>query len=260
MKLDPGQVAEYQAKGYLTLPAVLSAREVAVLEVAADAVAKRTGEEVAREADGRPNIVYGIHHWDERFRVLARHPKIVGPAAALLGNRVYIHAARVNMKQTGGSAIDWHQDFGSYHFQDGMPEPRGLMIAVFLDDVTACNAPLLVIPGSHAQGAVAEVEQQDDPQSPCTFVLTPEKVRALVDAYGIDAVMGPAGTVCFAQVNLVHASSVNITPLRRTLLYLILAAIDNRGETFARPPWRATRDFTPLEALGDDCLLADGLT
>ncbi len=258
MEPTPDQVTSFHAKGYLTLPGLLSAGEVAVLEAAADTVAKRTGEEVAREADGRPNIVYGIHHWDARFRTLARHPKIVRPAEALLGSSVYIHAARVNMKQTGGSAIDWHQDFGSYHFQDGMPEPRGLMIAAFLDDVTACNAPLLVIPGSHAQGAVSEVEQQDDPQSPCTFVLTPEKVRALVDVHGIEAVMGPAGTVCFAQVDLVHASSVNITPLRRTLLYLILAAIDNRGLTFARPAWRATRDFTPLEALDEDCLLADG--
>ena len=160
------------------------------------------------------------------------------------------------MKQTGGSYIDWHQDFGSYHFMDGMPEPRGLMIAVFLDDVTACNAPLLVIPGSHSYGAVREVEQQDDPQSPCVFKVTPETVAEMVEKHGVEAVMGPAGTVSFMQVNMVHGSSVNITPLRRVLLYLILSAIDNRGESFRRPAWRATRDFTPLEPLGEDCLLA----
>ena len=101
-----------------------------------------------------------------------------------------------------------------------------------------------------------EVEQQDDPQGPCVFKVTPETVAEMVESHGVEAVMGPAGTVSFMQINMVHGSSVNITPLRRVLLYLILSAIDNRGETFQRPAWRATRDFTPLEPLGEDCLLA----
>ena len=256
MTLEQQQIDSFKQNGFITYPGLLSDEEVGVLETAMEAVIQREGEEVARESDGRPNIVYGIHHWDERFRALARHPKILKPAEALLDSKVFIHAARVNLKQTGGSYIDWHQDFGSYHFMDGMPEPRGLMIAVFLDDVTACNAPLLVIPGSHNYGAVKEVEQQDDPQGPCVFKVTPETVAEMVESHGVEAVMGPAGTVSFMQINMVHGSSVNITPLRRVLLYLILSAIDNRGETFQRPAWRATRDFTPLEPLGEDCLLA----
>ena len=255
MQLEESQLRQFRCDGFITLPALLSPGEIAVLEAAMECVIRRDGPEVARESDGRPNIVYGIHHWDERFRALSRHPRILGPAEQLLASKVFVHAARVNLKQTGGSFIDWHQDFGAYHFLDGMPEPRGLMIAVFLDEVTACNAPLLIIPGSQHHGAVGEVERQDDPQSPCVFKLTPPVLERLVEEHGIEAVMGPAGTVSFMQVNMVHASSMNITPLRRVLLYLILSAIDNRGERFERPAWRASRDFTPLEALGEDCLI-----
>ena len=35
-----------------------------------------------------------------------------------------------------------------------LPEPDGIMMAVFIDDVTELNAPLLAVPGSHAEGLV----------------------------------------------------------------------------------------------------------
>ena len=34
------------------------------------------------------------------------------------------------------------QDFGTYHRVDMLPEPDGIMMAVFIDDVTELNAPL----------------------------------------------------------------------------------------------------------------------
>ena len=46
------------------------------------------------------------------------------------------------------------QDFGTYHRVDMLPEPDGIMMAVFIDDVTELNAPLLAVPGSHAEGLV----------------------------------------------------------------------------------------------------------
>ena len=39
---------------------------------------------------------------------------------------------------------------------DGIPEARGIMVGIFLDDVTSCNAPVLAIPGSHKNGLVSE--------------------------------------------------------------------------------------------------------
>ena len=45
---------------------------------------------------------------------------------------------------------------GTHHRVDGIPEARWIMIRIFLDDVTPCNAPPLAIPGSHKDGPVSE--------------------------------------------------------------------------------------------------------
>ena len=48
------------------------------------------------------------------------------------------------------------------------------------------------------------------------------------------------------DMTVVHGSSVNISPLRRLLLYVNVTTVDNRGETFAREEFQAARDFSPL--------------
>ncbi|MFM9598109.1 hypothetical protein ACKI1O_53600, partial [Streptomyces scabiei] len=58
----------------------------------------------------------------------------------------------------------------------------------------------------------------------------------------------------FLHMNVVHGSTVNITPFRRIILYLNVCATDNRGETFARPEYLAARNFAAIEPLGSDCL------
>ena len=53
---------------------------------------------------------------------------------------------------------------------------------------------------------------------------------------------------------LVHASPANISPLPRTIVYLSLCHVDNHITLHNRPEWIAHRDFTPIEAMADDCL------
>ncbi len=55
------------------LPSLLDKIEVGGLNSAVEAVTKLEGLEVARETDGNPNVVYGMHMLDDRFRMLARH-------------------------------------------------------------------------------------------------------------------------------------------------------------------------------------------
>ena len=37
-----------------------------------------------------------------------------------------------------------------------MPRPDGIMIAIFLNDVSDYNAPLMAVPGSHVEGVVSQ--------------------------------------------------------------------------------------------------------
>ena len=73
----------------------------------------------------------------------------------LLDEDVYMHQYKVNAKAAfDGEVWQWHQDFGTWHRDDEMPEPRAMNIAVYLDDVTPANGPLLFIPGSHKDGTL----------------------------------------------------------------------------------------------------------
>ncbi|MEM7341703.1 MAG: phytanoyl-CoA dioxygenase family protein [Actinomycetota bacterium] len=261
MRLDDAQVGAYRSRGWLTVPDVFSAAEVQLLSDAALTVMERPGPEVGREANGDPHVCWGMHLFDDRLATLTRHPALVEPCTQLLGNEIYVHQSRINMKQTNGSVVAWHQDFGTYHRVDGVPDPRGVMIAVFLDDVTAANAPLLAVPGSHHEGLVSTAVI--DPGVPdheavarYRYDITPETMAALAARRGITDITGTAGSVLFMDMTVVHGSSVNISPLRRLLLYVNVCPVDNRGERYERPEYYAARDFSPIQPLDPECLLA----
>ena len=260
MSLDPAAVDEYRDRGWTVLPNVFSAAEVAVLEAAALAVLERPGPEVGREADGSPHVCWGMHLFDERLGALVHHPTLVDVTKELLGNDFFVHQSRINMKQTNGSIVAWHQDFGTYHRVDGVPDPRGIMIAVFLDDVTHVNAPLLAVPGSHQEGLVSTAHI--DPTAPdfeevakYRYDITGDTMTRLVDSYGLETITGTAGSLLLMDRTVVHGSSVNISPLRRLLLYINVCPIDNRGESYERPEYYAARDFSPVHPAAPDCLL-----
>ena len=259
--IDPALADEYRRKGYICLPGLLSAREVEVLNAGTERVIGLEGPQVMRERNGLPHVIYGMHLLDERLATLARHPRLVGICEQLLGQPVYVHQSRVNAKQTGGAIVNWHQDFGTYHRVDGVPRPDGIMIAVFLNDVNDFNAPLMAVPGSHVEGVVSEAstetEAEDrDRASKYRYDITTQRMTQLIDRYGLEHITGPAGSVVFMNMQVVHGSTVNITPLKRVILYLNVCTIDNRGTSFQRPEYLAARDFRPLEAAADNCLTA----
>ena len=261
MHLSKNQIGVYKEKGWVLVPEMLSKKEVSVLEIAASEVLKREGPEVAREIDGSPHVCWGMHMFDYRLAILPRHPNILRPVEQLLGNQVYVHQSRINIKQQNGSIVEWHQDFGTYHRVDGIPDARGIMIGIFLDNVDACNAPVLAVPGSHKEGIISEAVIDKDVSdhggaAKFRYDITLPTMKRLVEKRGIEAIEGLAGSVLFMNMAVVHGSSVNISPLRRMLLYINVSAIDNRGESFERPEYYAARDFSPLIPLRHDCLMS----
>ncbi|MFY9212270.1 MAG: phytanoyl-CoA dioxygenase family protein [Aestuariivita sp.] len=261
MKLNQGQIAEYEDKGYVLVENMLSADELAVLESALQDLAKYDGPEVTREADGSPHVVYGMHLLDKRFEALSRHPDLVAVAEQLLEKQVYVHQSRVNAKQKGGAIVDWHQDFGTYHRVDGVPEPDGLMISILLDECTSCNAPLMCVPRTQHAGIVQEANINKNAEdhgaaAKYRYDIPYDTLDKLVKENGLEAITGPAGSILFLHMNVVHGSTVNITPLRRTILYLNVCTTDNQGTAFARPEYLAARDFSPIIP-GDENVLTD---
>ncbi len=254
MKLSQDQIEQFQREGYLFLPECFSADEATVLREAAHDVFALDREEVWREKSGVARTAFAAHTYNEAFRRLGRHPRLVEPVKQLLDGDVYMHQYKVNAKAAfDGDVWQWHQDFGTWHRDDQMPEPRAMNIAVFVDDVTVANGPLMFIPGSHTSG-VYEAGHDLESTSYPLWTLDRETMSRLADEGGIVAPLGPAGSVLMFHSNLVHASPSNISPWHRTIVYLSLCEVSNHIRQFKRAEWIAHRDFTPIESLPDDCL------
>jgi ectoine hydroxylase len=254
MKLTPEQLGEFDEQGYLFLPECFSRDTAAMLLDEAHRIYAMDREEVWREDSGAARTAFAAHTYSEPFRRLGAHPRLIGPVMQILGEGVYMHQYKVNAKAAFDGAVwQWHQDYGTWARDDGMPAPLAMNIAVSLEDVTAANGPLLFIPKSH-KGGVQEAGHDLETTSYPLWTLDRAIVTRLAHEGGIVAPTGPAGSVLMFHANLVHASPPNISPFNRTIVYLSLCAVSNHIRRFKRAEWIAHRDFTPIEPLADDCL------
>ena len=156
MKLTLQQLQEFDERGYLFLPECFSEEEVAALRSEADKIYASNRQEVWREKSGAPRTAFAAHTYNEAFRLLGAHPRLIGPVEQLLGEKLYMHQFKINAKAAfDGDVWQWHQDYGTWARDDGMPQPRAMNISVFLDEVMAINGPLMIIPRSHNHGTLA---------------------------------------------------------------------------------------------------------
>ena len=261
MKLNRAQRGEFEERGYLIFPGLLKPDEVAILQQATPEVLRRPGPEVIREKANRTvaRLVFGSHQYSRPFRQLSLLPRLLNPVRQLLGEDVYLHQSRLNPKPGFGTGTswEWHQDYPPWQSIDGMPEPRCIMAAVFIDDCTAVTSPLLVVPGSQRYGLLdSKLHQDAEGEGYALHHIEHSTLQRLAEASGIEALIGPAGTVAFVHCNVVHGSANNVSPWRRAILYLIYNAVSNACAGTERPWYQNNRDFTPLQPIDDGSLQA----
>jgi ectoine hydroxylase len=257
MHLSDAQLSIFEQDGWLFLEDLFSPREVAALMDDVPRIFALRREEVVREKDGKtPRTAFAAQTYSEPFAKLSRHPRLIEPVRQILGGAVYLHQFKVNAKAAfDGDVWQWHQDYGTWRRDDGMPDYRALNIALFLEDVTACNGPLMFIPASHKDGVFGAGHDLATTSYPL-WTLDQETVTRLAAEKGMVAPLGKAGSVLLFHGNLVHGSPGNMSPFSRTIVYISACHVDNHIRKFARPAWIAQRDFTPIECLPDDCLTA----
>ena len=256
MMLSREQLRQFDEDGFLYLPGTFTGEEAAFLRAEVDRVYRLDREEIWRESSGEARTAFAAHTYSEPFRRLGAHPRLVEPVMQVLDGPVYMHQFKVNAKAAfDGEVWQWHQDYGTWARDDGMPAPRAMNIAVFLDEVTAANGPLILIPKSHRAGTLPAGHDLETTSYPL-WTLERATVKQLAEAGGLVAPTGPAGSMLMFHCNLVHASPPNISPFGRTIVYLSLCHVDNHIRQFKRPEWIAHRDFTPITCLPDDCLAA----
>ena len=253
--LTPQQVAQFHTEGWLFLPETFTDEEVAGLRDEAEQIYRVQRPEVWREKSGAPRTAFAAHLYNEAFGLLGRHPRMIRPVEQLFGEQVYMHQYKINAKASfTGDVWQWHQDYGTWARDDGMPEPRAMNIAVFLDEVMHINGPLMLVPRSHTSGVLAAAHDITTTSYPL-WTLDEATVTRLVQEGGIVAPTGKPGGLLLFHGNLVHGSAPNITPYPRKIVYLTLNAVSNYIRTPTRPDWIAHRDFTPIEPVADDALV-----
>lgn len=257
MKLTRAQLQQFDEEGYVFIPNLFAKEEVKVLlDEVPGLYAERRPENVREKGSEAVRTNFAAHTYNEAYRRLARHPRLVEPAEQFLGGTIYIHQFKINGKAAfDGDVWQWHQDYGTWARDDLMPEPRAMNLALFLEEVNEFNGPLMFIPRSHKRGVI-EAGHDESTTSYPLWTIDNATIARLVSEGGLVMPRGPAGSALFFHCNLVHGSGSNMSPWGRIIVYISANRADNAIRQFKRPAYIAHRDFAPIECLADDCLMA----
>ena len=263
MNLTKQQLEQFDREGYLFFPSQFTPAETKTLTSAVpELYSRRDAFNVREKGKNAVRTNFGAHMYSEPFAKLARHPRMIGPVMDLFDEQVYMHQFKINGKAAfDGDVWQWHQDYGTWLNDDMMPTERAMNVAIFLDDVTEHNGPLMLIPGSHKKGVV-EARHDLTTTSYPLWTVDNNLIRQLVERAGgrdggIVSPKGPAGSMILFHSCLVHGSGSNMSPFDRVSVYLSLCAVSNHIRRYKRPEYIAHRVFTPIDCLSDDCLLKD---
>jgi len=254
--LTDQQIEEYETRGLLFFPSLLSLAEIEHLRAALPDVLNADRPEISREEkSNRVRCAFACHTYSDAFARLSRHPRIVEPVRQLLGGDIYMYQFSINPKDGfNGEAWEWHQDYGIYGNQDGLPDARVINTGLFIDEVTQFNGPVFFIPGSHRHGLLESTE------APATKfpsqILDHKLVTELIEEGGLFSPQGPAGSMWIFNSNIVHASNANMSPYNRMIVCQSYAHVENHIRDTTRPEWVAHTDNTPIVSLDTDCLLS----
>jgi len=217
----------YREAGYLVVPQLVDIATVRELREAIDgtvAEAREVTEHTPlydlepghRPDDVRVRRIKQPHRFFPAFDRLARDRRLVEIVQQLLGPAVRLHGSKINLKAPHyGSPVERHQDWAFYpHTNDDL-----LAAGIMLDDCTPENGPLLVVAGSH-RGPVFDHHAE----GVFCGAVEPELIKAEIDQ--AVALTGPAGSVSFHHVRLLHGSAQNVSPRPRPLLLYEYAAAD----------------------------------
>jgi ectoine hydroxylase len=195
------QRAQFERDGYLVVPGVLDADEVAHYTEAVDRAYERHAPE------GGPMHLLGTVPNCPELAPLTDHPAVFGLVWSILGWNVHIYHSHLDVHPTvtGDQPFryQWHQDGGRQNREiETHPRPRmSVKLTYWLTDVSVPGrGNLKIVPGSHTTDWIAGPPTRSMPWP------DPE------DAIHVTA---NAGDAVFLDRRLWHAQSDNHSPITR---------------------------------------------
>lgn len=261
--LSEHQLAGYRRNGFVFLKNFFPEDEVALLlgeaqRMVADAALRQSEEAVTEPGSDAVRSFFRVHQLSALYGRLAADARLLDIACQILGDEVYVHQSRLNLKPGfDGKEFYWHSDFETWHVEDGMPRMRAVSCIILLTENNEFNGPLMLIPGSHRHyvactGETPEDHYKSSLKQQDIGVPDHDSLSFLVAQGGIRAPKGPAGSVVFFDCNTMHGSGSNLSPFPRSNLFFVYNAVSNALQMPVcglkpRPEFIATRqDFAPL--------------
>lgn len=255
--LTTDQLETFERDGFLFFPSFFDADEIRACteelhRLSQNRAVLSSEGTILEPGSEEVRSIFAIHEISTHFQQLAQDKRIQESVQQLLGSDVYIHQSRINYKPGfNGTGFNWHSDFETWHAEDGMPRMRAVSCSIVLTDNNEFNGPLMLIPGSHkffipCLGETPVDNYQTSLQDQQIGVPDTETITKLVDAGGIQAPKGPAGSMLLFECNTLHGSNANMSPYPRSNVFYVFNSIENRlqrpyAAKQARPTFLASR-------------------
>jgi ectoine hydroxylase len=227
--LSDEQIDAYRRDGYVSLPGVIDAGRIAELRAVTGRFVDRSRAISASDnlfdldpthCAQTPTLrrIKNPADNDPLYRWVAFESPIPDIVAELIGPDVKFHHSKLNLKGGRvGAPVEWHQDAAFYpHSNDDV-----LAVGLLLDDATAENGCLVVLPGSHRE----RVHEHYDDGGRFIGRMREEDIGRF-DARKGQLLELPAGSIHIHHYRLIHWSAPNTSADDRWLLINAYSAAD----------------------------------
>lgn len=186
--------SQYARDGFCVVPHLLSEEERRSLKAEAQRVLREHG-------NGKATVFVGAATVSPLFYNLASHPKIVEVLGEIMPEGIAFLSDKIVFKsQAQRFATPWHKD--AFYWRGTRPK---LSVWMALDEVTAANGALKVLPGSHLRDW--DALQSEGAQTNHEFINVVKETAW--NPYEESICELPAGGAIFFSDGLLHASTPN---------------------------------------------------
>lgn len=199
--LSEREVRDFHERGYVSPVRVMPPEDAADCRRKLEAFEAETGRSAVETLHIKGHL-YLDWAWQ-----LARHPRLVGAIADLVGPDLFIMASRFWIKDPQDRKfVSWHQD----HAYFGLKPPTIITAWLALSEVTRDNGCMRLIPGSHRGGTFKHVETDDK-----NNLLSRGQTLTDVDENAAVDILLKPGELSLHHGHVFHSSEPNVSDDRR---------------------------------------------